>query len=58
MSLPDGVLQPLHQQFKDDRETLRLSLGNILEGDLAAIEVIDHGNRRHTAVLLGCGLAS
>jgi hypothetical protein len=58
MSLPDGVLQPLHQQFKDDRETIRLSLGNILEGDLASIEVIDHGNRSHTAFLLGCGLAS
>jgi hypothetical protein len=57
MGLPDGVLQPLHQQLQDDGETGRLSFGQILEGDLAAIEVINHGNRGHTAFLLGCGLA-
>jgi hypothetical protein len=58
VSLPNSVLQPLYQQLKDDGETVGLSLSQILEGDLAAIEVIDHGNRRHTAFLLGCGLAS
>jgi hypothetical protein len=40
VGLPDGIFELLQQQLEEDGETLRLPLGNILEGDLAAIEVV------------------
>jgi hypothetical protein len=55
VSLPNSVLQPLYQQLKDDGETVGLSLSQILEGDLAAIEGIDHWMRGHTALLSEAG---
>jgi hypothetical protein len=55
VSLPDGILQALDQQLKHNGEIVGLFLGEILEGDLAAIEGIDHGMRGHTALLSEAG---
>jgi hypothetical protein len=51
LDLPDGVLQPLQQELKDSGETVALHVGNILEGDLAAIEVVNHVHHDHRALL-------
>jgi hypothetical protein len=42
VDLPDGVIEPLQQDLQDDVETVGLPLGNILEGDLASLEVVNH----------------
>jgi hypothetical protein len=55
VSLPDGVLQSLDQQLKHNGKIVGLLLGKILEGDLAAVEGIDHGMRGHTALLSEAG---
>ena len=49
--LPNGVLQLLQQEIKDDGETGGLPLGNILERNLTPIEVVNHGVHGHTALL-------
>jgi hypothetical protein len=51
VDLPDGVLQPLQQEFQDGGETVGRHLGNILKGDLAAIEVVNHVYHGHTSLL-------
>ena len=51
LDLPDGVLQPLQQELKDGGETVGLHLGNILEGDLASIEVVNYVHHGHTSLL-------
>jgi hypothetical protein len=51
VDLPDGVLQPLQQELKNDGETVGRHLGNILEGDLAAIEVVNYVHHGHRALL-------
>jgi len=47
--LPNGIIQPLHQELKNDGETIGLPLSNILEGDLASLEVVNHLDRGHKA---------
>jgi hypothetical protein len=42
VDLPDGIIEPLQQNLKDDVETVGLPLGNILEGDLASLEVVNY----------------
>jgi len=42
IGLPDGILEPLQQEFQDGRETVGMHLGNVLKGDLTAIEVCNH----------------
>jgi len=51
MGLPDGIIQPLQQDLQDGGETVGLHLGNILEGDLALIEGVNHGHRGHKLLL-------
>jgi len=51
MGLPDGRIQPLQQALEDGGETIGLPLGNILEGDLALIEGVNHGHCGHTPLL-------
>src|SRR5262249_20808054 len=57
VSLSNGVLQLLQQELQEDGETLGLPLSQILQGDLAAIEGINHGDGGHTALLRAGGLA-
>jgi hypothetical protein len=52
LNLPDGILQPPQQELKDGGETVALHLGNILEGDLASIEVVNHIHHGHMSLLL------
>jgi hypothetical protein len=52
LDLPDSVLQPPQQELKDGSETVALHLGNILEGDLASIEVVNHIHHGHMSLLL------
>jgi len=51
LDLADGVLQPPQQEIKDAGETVGLHFGNILEGDLASIEVVNHVHHGHTSLL-------
>jgi hypothetical protein len=53
VDLPDGVIQPLQQDLQDSGETVRLHLGNPLQGDLASIEVLNHWPHGHTLLLAG-----
>jgi len=46
--LPDGTLEPFQQELEDGAETIGVHFGNVLERDLAAIEVFNHGHHGHT----------
>jgi hypothetical protein len=56
----DGGIQPLQQEIQDARETIGLHLGNILEGNLASVEVVNHREYGHKPLfsLYGRGMSS
>jgi hypothetical protein len=51
LDLPDSVFQPPQQELKDVGETVVLHFGDILEGDLASIEIVNHVHHGHRSLL-------
>jgi hypothetical protein len=43
VGVPDGGIQPLQQEIQDTGETVGLHLDDILESNLASVEVVNHG---------------
>src|SRR6266568_4622262 len=58
VDLSDGRIEPLQQEIQDGRETVGLHFGNILQGDLAVIEGVNHGHRGHMLLLVWCRLGT